>query len=163
MFNNCFFSKSESLKVLTGENSEYSIAWPVVCKIARMSGADFIHAGMWSGYLSDSFENLSKVLSTLRDGEQYNATIPSLSCGSNPGLVDTTVKHFGDDLMMNVGGAIQGHPMGTTAGAIAMRQAMNKPIEEDIRTYMEKKPELKAAIEKWGYTEINSGKVVYKK
>ena len=156
-----FFQKSGD-KVLTGTGNRFSIAWPVVCTLARISGADFIHAGMWGGYLSDSFENLSRVMENLKGGENYFATVPSLSCGSNPGLVDTTRYNFGDDLMMNVGGAIQGHPAGTTAGAVAMRQAMAKPIGEDMKSYMQDKPELKAAIEKWGYTDIKTGELLYK-
>lgn len=157
-----FFQKSGD-KVLTGRDNKFSIAWPVVCQIARMSGADFIHAGMWGGYLSDSFESLSEVMSTLMEGNRYLATIPSLSCGSNPGLVDTTRYHFGDNLMMNAGGAIQGHPMGTTAGAVAMRQAMDKPLDVNMHDYMQNKQELKAAIEKWGYVEPRTGELLYKK
>ncbi|MDD5192073.1 MAG: RuBisCO large subunit C-terminal-like domain-containing protein [Candidatus Nanoarchaeia archaeon] len=145
-----FFQKSGD-KILTGKNNPYHISWNVVCKLARMSGADFIHAGMWGGYLSDSKSDLTKVLDILKKEGRYAGTIASLSCGSNPGLVDTTIKNFGIDLMMNVGGAIQGHPMGAKAGAIAMRQAMNKPPYEDMYDYMKDKPELKAAIEKWGY------------
>jgi len=121
---------------------------------------------MWGGYLSDSKEELSRVLDELSGGDRYRATVPSLSCGSNPGLVDTTRAHFGDNLLMNVGGAIQGHPMGTTAGAKAMRQAMDKPLEEDIISYMKDKPELKAAIKKWGYVNPKSGEkfeVLYKR
>ena len=157
-----FFQKSGD-KVLTGKNNAYSIAWPVVCKLARMSGVDFIHAGMWGGYSSYTFSELSSILEELREGSQYKATVPSLSCGSNPGLVDTTMKHFGEDIMMNVGGAIQGHPHGTTAGAKAMRQAMDKPLEVDIRDYMQDKPELRTAIEKWGYVDPESGSLLYKK
>ena len=147
-----FFQKSGD-KILTEKEHRYGIDWPVVCKLSRIMGVDIIHAGMWGGYLSDSKGELDDTLETLRGGNKYNGTLPSLSCGSHPGLVDTTVKNFGIDLMMNVGGAIQGHPMGTTAGAIAMRQAMAKPLDEDIKTYMNDKPELKAAIEKWGYVD----------
>jgi len=147
-----FFQKSGD-KVMTSKRNSYSIKWAVMNKLARMSGADFIHAGMWGGYLSDSEEDLLEVMNNLRNGNHYKATVPSLSCGSNPGLVDTTVKHFGTDVLMNVGGAIQGHPMGTEAGARAMRQAMDKPLEENIYSYMKNKPELKAAIDKWGYTD----------
>ena len=42
-----------------------------------------------------------------------------------------------------MGGAIQGHPMGTTSGALAMRQAMNKPIHEEMGSLMQDKQELK--------------------
>ena len=34
----------------------------------------------------------------------FKKTVPSFSCGSHPGLVQTTVKNFGDDLMMSLGG-----------------------------------------------------------
>tara|TARA_B100000315_G_C14498101_1_gene551014 strand:- start:335 stop:1246 length:912 start_codon:yes stop_codon:yes gene_type:complete len=156
-----FFQKSGD-KVLTSERNAYSIAWPVVCKLARLSGVDFIHAGMWGGYSSYSFDDLSDILEELRGENGYNATVPSLSCGSNPGLVDTTMANFGENVMMNVGGAIQGHPMGTTAGAIAMRQAMDKPLEENMVAYMQDKPELKAAIEKWGYVVPESGNLLLK-
>ncbi len=147
-----FFQKSGD-KVLTASDHRFGIDWPVINQMARISGCDFIHAGMWGGYLSDSYETLTKVMGELREGERYKQTVPSLSCGSHPGLVDTTRAHFGDDLMMNVGGAIQGHPGGTTAGARAMRQAMDKPRGEEMHSYMQDKPELKTAIEKWGYVK----------
>ncbi len=157
-----FFQKSGD-KVLTGKDNKYSISWSVICKLARISGADFIHAGMWGGYLSEGFADLSNVMNILRGGNQYPATVPSLSCGSHPGLVDSTRHHFGDNLMMNVGGAIHGHPGGTTAGAIAMRQAMDKPLKENMFTYMQDKPELKAAIEKWGYVDPATNEILYKR
>lgn len=141
-----FFQKSGD-KVITDKRHDFSIDWNVVCKLARMMGSDFIHAGMWGGYLSDTKEDLSKVMESLRDGNTYKATIPSLSCGSHPGLVNTTIDTFGTDLMMNVGGAIQGHPLGTTAGARAMRQAF------ELYEFMKDKKELGIAIEKWGYVQ----------
>jgi len=150
-----FFQKSGD-KILTEKEHKYSIDFSVICQLARMSGVDFIHAGMWGGYLSDTKEDLNKTFNTLRNEVEvsYKPVVASLSCGSHPGLVDTTVANFGTGLMMNVGGAIQGHPDGTTAGARAMRQAMDKPLEPDIRTYMQDKPELKTAIEKWSYVEV---------
>ncbi len=148
-----FFQKSGD-KVITEAYHRYHINWPIVCQIARVVGSDFIHAGMWGGYLSDSKQDLTEVMNILRNKGTFNPTVPSLSCGSHPGLVNTTVKNFGTDLMMNVGGAIQGHPKGTEAGAKAMRQAFECcQLGEDIHQYMKSKPELKAAIEKWGYVE----------
>jgi len=148
-----FFQKSGD-KVLTSQHHRFAIDWPVMVQLARMIGADFIHAGMWQGYLSDSEEFLGKVLDNLRGESRYAATVPSLSCGSHPGLVNTTVRTFGTGVMMNVGGAIHGHPMGTTAGARAMRQSFECTQQEaDIKEFMQDKPELKAAIEKWGYVE----------
>ena len=110
-----FFQKSGD-KVQTGRNHKFSIDWGVLCQLARMIGCDFIHAGMWGGYLSDS------------------------------------KKNFGTELMMNVGGAIQGHPMGSESGARAMRQAFDCINSgEEIHSFMQNHLELKTAIEKWGY------------
>ena len=149
-----FFQKSGD-KVITEEEHRFHIDWKVICKLARYIGADFIHAGMWGGYSSYSKNQMTEILQALRGTfHDYKKTIPSLSCGSHAGLVNTTVKTFGTELMMNVGGAIQGHPMGTTAGAVAMRQAMDCIKKgEDIKKYMQGKPELRTAIEKWGYVD----------
>jgi ribulose 1,5-bisphosphate carboxylase large subunit-like protein len=148
-----FFQKSGD-KVITGAHHNFGIDWPVICKLARMMGADFIHAGMWGGYLSDSKEDLTKVMNILKGRGRYLATVPSLSCGSHPGLVSTTVKNFGTELMMNVGGAMQGHPHGTRAGATAMRQSFELVKNGgDIFKFMDAHPEFKAAIDKWGYVE----------
>ena len=79
----------------------------------------------------------------------YNKTVPSLSCGSHPGLVDTTIKNFGNDVMMSLGGSLHGHPDGTISGAKAMRQAFD--INNDKNLKVSDFNEYNRAIEKWGY------------
>jgi ribulose 1,5-bisphosphate carboxylase large subunit-like protein len=119
-----------------------------------MMGVDFIHAGMWGGYLSDSKDELMEVMNILKGHAEFKPVVPSLSCGSHPGLVHSTVYNFGNDMMMNAGGAITGHPMGTEAGAKAFRQAFDcLNANEDINEYMKDKPELAAAIKKWGFVK----------
>jgi ribulose-bisphosphate carboxylase large chain len=145
-----FFQKSGD-KVITCGRHNYAIAWPVVTQLARMMGVDFIHAGMWGGYLSDPKDFLDAVLMTLRARGPFKRTVPSFSCGSHPGLAPTTVKHFGSDLMMSSGAGIHGHPDGTTAGAMAMRQAVELAMEGgDFLAKAKTRPELRRAIEKWG-------------
>ena len=100
-------------------------------------GADTIHAGMWGGYLSDDEKELKEVINTLH---KYNV-MPALSCGMHPGLVQANVRQFGNNFIANVGGAIHGHPLGTIAGAKAMRQAIDK--KHGI--------EYEQAIAKWGF------------
>ena len=120
-------SQKREDRVLTDKNNAYSISWTVLLKLARISGADFIHAGMWGGYLSDTKNNLSEWMSILTSTHDlgFKKTVPSLSCGSHPGLVDSTVKNFGKEVMMSLGGSLHGHPRGTIAGAKAMRQAFD--------------------------------------
>ncbi len=129
------FQKSGD-KILTDERHAFSMSWDVMCKIVSLSGVDFAHAGMWGGYLSDNEEDLKKTMSVLTT----NGTVPALSCGMQPGLVDAIRKRFGNDWMANVGGAFHGHPMGTLAGVKAMRQAIDGNHGDEFY----------AAVAKWG-------------
>jgi ribulose 1,5-bisphosphate carboxylase large subunit-like protein len=133
-----FFQKSGD-KILTNKQHNFGIDWSVICKLAGISGVDFIHAGMWGGYSNDDETDLKKTLSILQN---YNV-MPSLSCGMHPGLVDATRNRFGNDVMLNVGGAVHGHPGGTLSGCKAMRQAINGTHGKEYYD----------AIEKWGRVE----------
>ncbi len=148
-----FFQKSGD-KILTSRTNSYNMSWNVMCKLARMMGVDFIHAGMWGGYLSDSKMDLLEVMNILSGPSDFKPVVASLSCGSHPGLVHSTVYNFGNDFMMNAGGAITGHPMGTEAGAKAFRQAFDcLANNESIDAYAKNKPELAAALGKWGFVK----------
>ena len=115
------FQKSGD-KVITQVTHDYHIDWNVICKLAGMMGADFIHAGMWGGYMNNDESDLKKTL----DIRHEYRVMPALSCGMHPGLVKPINERFGTDYMANVGGAIHGHPWGTNAGAKAMRQAIDE-------------------------------------
>ena len=132
------FQKSGD-KVYTDKRHNFGIDWNVLCQLAGLMGVDTIHAGMWGGYLSDDEKELKTVIRTLHE----HNVLPALSCGMHPGLVQANVRQFGNDFIANVGGAIHGHPMGTLAGAKAMRQAIDK--EHCI--------EYEQAIAKWGFVK----------
>jgi len=129
------FQKSGD-KILTNKMHAYHVEWNVICKLAAISGIDFTHAGMWGGYMNDSAADLHGTLGVLRSMN----VMPALSCGMHAGIVNAVTEQFGNDYLANVGGAIHGHPNGTTAGARAMRQAIDGMHG----------PEYFAAIEKWG-------------
>ena len=128
-----FFQKSGD-KILTNPNHDYHISWNLVCKLATLSGVDMIHAGMWGGYLSDDENNLKKVLATLHS----NNTLPSLSCGMHAGLISAINSRFGVDYLANCGGSIHGHPGGTTAGAKALRQAIDQQPGHEYEVAVQK-------------------------
>jgi len=130
-----FFQKSGD-KILTNESHDFHISWHVICKLAGMMGVDFIHAGMWGGYSTESNAKLKNTLKILHEHD----VVPSLSCGMHPGLIEAINTRFGTDYMANVGGAIHGHPGGTLAGVKAMRQAIDKCYSEEYQQ----------AIDKWG-------------
>tara|TARA_R110000822_G_scaffold13216_1_gene47071 strand:- start:1118 stop:2305 length:1188 start_codon:yes stop_codon:yes gene_type:complete len=129
------FQKSGD-KTFTDSSHRFGIDWSVICSIAGMSGVDFIHAGMWGGYSSDSEEDLKLTFKKLEEW----GVVPALSCGMHAGLVNKVTDKFGIDYMANVGGSIHGHPDGTLSGAKAMRQAIDHDFGE----------EYDKAILKWG-------------
>jgi ribulose-bisphosphate carboxylase large chain len=129
------FQKSGD-KLMTDVKHRFSISWPVVCQLATLMGVDTIQTGMMGGYSNDDPVELEQALEVLRAGN----TLPALSCGFHPGLVEKITALAGNDYLANVGGAVHGHPGGTVAGATAMRQAIDK-------TYG---PEYDQAIAKWG-------------
>lgn len=129
------FQKSGD-KILTDSSHRFSIDFKVICKLAGMMGVDFMHVGMWGGYSQTEADELRDILSVAK---KYNIT-PALSCGMNPVVVNKITKTFGCDYMANVGGAIHGHPGGSKAGALSMRQAIDQDFEHE---------EYRQAFEKW--------------
>ena len=131
--------QSSGQKVFTDVNHRYSISWPIVCQLATMMGVDTIQTGMIGGYSNDDPNEILACLRILREGN----TVPGLSCGFHPGLVDWVTNEVGVDYLANSGGAIHGHPGGTLAGARAMRQAIDKNYANEYQV----------AIDKWGKRE----------
>jgi len=71
--------------------------------------------------------------------------------GVTPMSVKGMLETFGKDIIMGVGGAIQGHPMGTTAGAKAVMDALIGTVNGlELDEIACDSPELKAAIDIWG-------------
>lgn len=128
--------QSSGAKVFTEKQNKFSISWSVVCYLATLMGVDTIQTGMIGGYSNDDPLEIIECLEILRRGN----TLPALSCGFHPGLVDKITSMVGNDYLANVGGAIHGHPNGTTAGAMAMRQAIDNKFGL----------EYKQAIDLWG-------------
>jgi ribulose-bisphosphate carboxylase large chain len=128
--------QSSGQKILTDKRNPYSISWPIICQLASMMGVDTIQTGMIGGYSNDDPEEIVQCINILRAGN----TVPALSCGFHPGMVDWVTKEVGVDYLANSGGAIHGHPGGTLAGAKAMRQAVD-------RTHGD---EYKQAVDLWG-------------
>lgn len=133
------FQKSGD-KILTGSDHKFHISWSVIQQLAAMMGVDSIHSGMIGGYMPDEEAQVARDVKMLVESN----VIPALSCGMNPGLVDYINKRVGHDWLANVGGALHGHPDGTKAGTIAMRQAI-----DDAHG-----PEFIKAIRKWGYKKV---------
>ena len=70
------------------------------------------------------------------------------SGGLHPGDFEAVLEKLGNDIIIQAGGGIHGHPKGTIAGAKSMRQAveavLNKSIAENIVKAREGKLDIEA-------------------
>lgn len=128
--------QSSGAKVFTDINHRFSISWKVMCYLATLMGADTIQTGMIGGYSNDNEQDVLECIKTLRDGN----TLPALSCGMHAGLIDHITNIVGNDYLANAGGSVHGHPNGTTSGAKAIRQSIDKTYGEEYYK----------AIQMWG-------------
>jgi len=123
------FQKSGD-RVFTCRENRYSISWTVICQLATLMGVDTIQTGMIGGYSNDDPKEIKECLRILHEGN----TLPALSCGMHPGLVDHVTDLIGVDYLANVGGAIHSHDGGTLAGTKAMRQSIDKDYGNEYIT-----------------------------
>lgn len=149
----------------------YGIAANVLLgKLMRLAGADLVlFPSPYGSVVMPREENMAikEVLLTGQasdyvyspNGEAtaslpLKTSFPVPSAGIHPGLVPLILKDFGEQVVVNAGGGIHGHPMGTIAGGQAFRQAIAAcQAGVSLKDYAEQHPELKAAIEAWGIRE----------
>ncbi len=66
-------------------------------------------------------------------------------------MVPQLLKDFGDNLVVNAGGGIFGHPDGPTQGAQAFRAAIDASVKNiSLEEAAEKSQALQRAIDQWG-------------
>jgi 2,3-diketo-5-methylthiopentyl-1-phosphate enolase len=81
-------------------------------------------------------------------------SFPVPSAGIHPGLVPNILRDFGQEVVVNAGGGVHGHPMGAAAGGHAFRQAMEAVAQgTSLTQFAQDHPELQAAITAWGVKE----------
>ena len=127
----------------------HGMSMPVICTIARTIGVDQLHVGTAVGKMG---ENKQEVLENVHACKKKHFGIkpvmPVASGGLNPLHVPAIHKIFGDEVIIQMGGGIHGHPRGTRAGAKAARDSVEAVNSgRNIRGYSK---ELDEAIRKWG-------------
>ncbi len=132
----------------------------VFAKFARYLGGDFFRTHVVGGYCVGTQEQAdlaNKGLQEIIPG--IKESIPALSGGLRAGYMPANIKNAGLDVVYMAGSSYAGHPMGTKAGVKAFVQAAEAyHLGTRIEKYAETHPELKAAIEKWGYANVETQK-----
>ena len=128
----------------------------VIAKFARYLGGDFFRTGIYGGYCVGTQEQFDTANNSLKEPiPGIMDTIPTLSGGLRAGHMPMNIKLSGLDVVYMAGSSYAGHPMGTKAGVKAFTQAAEAyRLGTRIEKYAESHPELKAAIDKWGYSNV---------
>ncbi|WP_458206901.1 type III ribulose-bisphosphate carboxylase [Haladaptatus sp. NG-SE-30] len=129
----------------------HGVSMRVIAQIARICGVDQLHTGTADlGKLAN--EDTRGINEWLyADLHGLNDVLPVASGGLHPGLVPELIEREGQNIAIQAGGGVHGHPDGTRAGAAALRQAVDASVEgTPIEEYAEDHPELKTALDKWG-------------
>lgn len=136
----------------------YGISAPLLLgKLMRLAGADLVlFPSPYGSVVMPKEENLAVKGALLEPLHGLRTSFPVPSAGIHPGLVPHILKDFGTDVVVNAGGGIHGHPMGTAAGGQAFRQAITAVLNEvPLREAAAQtgNEALQAAINAWGIKE----------
>jgi ribulose-bisphosphate carboxylase large chain len=143
----------------------HGISMLVIAKLCRLIGIDQLHIGAIVGKMFEGKQEVKDVgeeiekkvihahLATHRLKEDWHELKPMLavcSGGLHPGKVAPLMHAMGRDISIQAGGGIHGHPRGTVAGAIAMRQAVDAEMQGmSAYEYARNHSELREALQKW--------------
>jgi len=144
-------------------NPNQGISMLVIADFARLIGVDSLHIGTGVGKLEGDIKEIEeleeeiekkKIKETKHRLEQswwnIKPVLAVSSGGLHPGHVPFLIKHLGKNLVIQAGGGIHGHPFGTEAGAIAMRQAIDAVMKKiSLREYAKTHVELEEALKVW--------------
>ncbi len=144
-------------------NKKHGISMMTIADFARMIGVDSLHIGTGIGKLEGSAKDIREIEGEIenekvkethsrlkQDWGRIKPVLGVCSGGLHPGHIPFLIKHFGNDISIQLGGGIHGHPLGTKIGAIAARQAIDAAIAGiPLRKYAEHYPELNAALKQW--------------
>lgn len=144
-------------------NKSFGMSMEVIAQLARMVGVDTLHIGTAYGKMSGGKKEVLHIekeiegLFTKKTKEYLSQkwfgikpVFGVASGGVHPGIVPEIMHFMGNDIVLQAGGGIHGHPEGTLAGAKAMRQAVDATLKKiSLKKYAQTHKELKEALDKW--------------
>jgi len=142
---------------------KHGISMVVIADIARLIGLDQIHIGTIIGKMEGPKEEVltteeeieGKIIKEhnhvlAEDWHHIKPVFAVCSGGLHPEMIPYLVNTLGNDIIMQFGGGMHGHKMGTRAGAKAVRQAIDATMKNiSLKDYASKNKELKIALDEW--------------
>ncbi len=144
-------------------NPDQGINMMVIADFARIIGVDQIHIGTGVGKLEGNVKDIQEIQEEIEKKKvketkhrlaqkwwNIKSVLGVSSGGLHPRYVPFLIKHLGKDLAIQAGGGIHGHPLGTEAGARAMRQAIDATLKNiSLNEYAKTHVELEEALKTW--------------
>mgnify|MGYP001591923166 CR=1 FL=1 len=151
-----------------GELGGFSISMIVLAKLFRLLGVDSLHGGSPLAKMEDYNEaqyikevlqekNLAQHSKIPTLGQNWHHIKPvwmTASGGLHPGDIETVIELLGEDVIMQFGGGLLGHPQGIKRGVEAVEQAIDLALRNmPIKLWISKNPKsaLAHAVKLWGY------------
>jgi ribulose-bisphosphate carboxylase large chain len=146
---------------------EHGMSMLTVAKLARLAGVDQIHIGTaYVGKMSGSSVETREIEYDIEKRfvtgngsehilEQFWHKIKPVfavaSGGLHPGSVPALVGMMGKNIVIQAGGGVHGHRLGSRAGATAMRQSLDAVMQGvPLKEYADTHKELRIALYQWG-------------
>ncbi|WP_010283265.1 2,3-diketo-5-methylthiopentyl-1-phosphate enolase [Bacillus timonensis] len=125
-------------------------------KLLRYAGADLVlFPSPYGSVALEREQTLAIATELTKTDEQFKPSFPVPSAGIHPGLVPLLINDFGQDSVINAGGGVHGHPDGAIGGGKAFQSAVDAVLSgKTLVEFAKNSPELKKAIELWGYKEV---------
>jgi ribulose-bisphosphate carboxylase large chain len=147
------------------KDETFGMSMEVIAQLSRMVGVDTLHIGTAYGKMSGGKKEVAHIEKEIESQhtqktkeyleQRWFGVKPVLGVASGgvyPSLVPKIIKFMGNDVLLQAGGGIHGHPLGSRAGAIAMRQAVDAKLKGiSLSEYSRHRKELRLALVKWGY------------
>jgi len=151
-------------------NPRHGVSMLMVAKTGRLIGVDNVHIGTGIGKLAGTKPEVSALKKQMQSSHikenkkehvlsqnwgRIKNVVPVSSGGLHPGNIPELIGFLGTDIAIQIGGGVHGHPHGSHAGAKATRQAISATLSGvDLRDYSRTHPELKIALDTWGFKHI---------
>ena len=139
---------------IMASGSDQAITVPVLLGLLpRMAGADAVVTMYAAGGHGRGYFDLLRTIQAHRlPLGRLKPVMSVVGGGVTPLNVASLYQDLGPDIIIAVGGGIQGHPQGATAGAKAMMQAVEAAAEgRELRTVAANCPELRQVLEFWSH------------
>jgi ribulose-bisphosphate carboxylase large chain len=144
-------------------NRRHGITMLALAKLCRLTGMDQLHIGTAVGKMEGPVQEVMSIRDEITQDDVAPApdrlqqswygmkpVFPVASGGLHPGHVPKLMEFMGNDVIIQMGGGIHGHPEGTRSGAKAAREAVDAVLAgKTPEEYAQSHSELAKALEKW--------------